>query len=210
MVKLYKGQQFKTNNYGTLEVVEYKNCKEVVVIFLSTGYKTTARSQHIKKGCVKDVFSPSVQGVGYLGGNNLITNHKNPAYVAWTHMLERCYSADYQLTRPTYIGCTVCDGWHNFNTFSTWFNEYYFDGAVLDKDIIVDGNKIYSPENCKLVTLADNNIKARAKNHIFIDPEGIKTAVYNLTQFCKGKGLTRSNMEKVISGKQNHHKGWTV
>lgn len=205
-----KGDLFKTKNFGTLKVVDYINCNEVVVEFLATKYKTTARSQHVRSGKVKDVFYPSVQGVGYIGGNNLVTNHKNPAYVAWSHMLERCYSKAYQETRPTYKGCSVCKEWLNFNVFSAWFNECYFDGAVLDKDIIVDGNKIYSPKNCKLVTLTDNNIKARAKIYQLISPEGISIAAYNLADFCRKNGLTSANIRKVISGDRSHHKGWTV
>ena len=51
------------------------------------------------------------------------------------------------------MGCSTIDDWHNQSKFSEWYllHEYRFDGWEIDKDILLKGNKIYSPENCCFV-----------------------------------------------------------
>jgi len=73
------------------------------------------------------------------------------SYSYWTNMFKRCYSNSSLLKRPTYIGCSVCDEWKYYSNFKKWFYENYIDGYQLDKDIIIDGNKVYSPETCCFV-----------------------------------------------------------
>jgi hypothetical protein len=80
-----------------------------------------------------------------------------PEYDAWHSMLERCYSPKYPAKRPTYIGCTVDPVWHRFTVFYNWLHDNSFEkGLHLDKDILVEGNKVYSPETCCLVPIAIN------------------------------------------------------
>ena len=83
---------------------------------------------------------------------------KCKAYTAWTSMLCRCYSDKYQQQFPSYKGCSVCDEWRLFSNFKKWFyaqpgNETY----VLDKDLLVAENKIYSPETCLLIPVKVNS-----------------------------------------------------
>lgn len=95
----------------------------------------------------------SVVGVGINNYNgSMKDNGKNiPSYVCWTSMLKRCYSDKYQSKQPTYIGCSVCEEWLLFSNFKKWYDANYKEGFHLDKDILVEGNKIYSPENCVFV-----------------------------------------------------------
>lgn len=76
---------------------------------------------------------------------------KHKAYQIWTSMLQRAYSDKYKITRPTYTGVEVCAEWRLFSNFLVWFNNNYTKGYDLDKDILVDGNKIYNPEACIFV-----------------------------------------------------------
>jgi hypothetical protein len=50
------------------------------------------------------------------------------------------------------------------------------------------------------------NIEAKQKEWIVITPEGEELEVVNLSDFCKERGLCRSKMYKVASGKASHHK----
>lgn len=75
-----------------------------------------------------------------------------PCYRAWAHMLERCYSDKYQELQPTYRGCTVSDDWLTFSVFKSWMEKQGFEGKQLDKDILIESNKIYSAETCVFVT----------------------------------------------------------
>jgi hypothetical protein len=78
-----------------------------------------------------------------------------PYYVVWKDMLKRCYSMVFLKKYPTYRGCSVCDDWIYFMTFKAWMEKQDWEGKHLDKDILVEGNKVYSPETCRFV---DSNI----------------------------------------------------
>lgn len=77
-------------------------------------------------------------------------------YESWTGMLERCYSEKYQARKPTYIGCSVCDEWLTFSNFKLWMEKQDWHGKQLDKDLLVEGNKVYSPDMCTFVDGATN------------------------------------------------------
>lgn len=91
-----------------------------------------------------------------------------PYYRVWQSMLTRCYSKKFQEINITYIGCSVIKEWYLFSNFSQWMETQDWQGKHLDKDIIIPGNKIYSPETCVFVTpevnsLLSNRMAARGK-----------------------------------------------
>lgn len=75
-----------------------------------------------------------------------------PYFRAWGSMLQRCYSAKYQERQPTYKGCSVSDEWLTFSKFKSWMECQDFEGMQLDKDLLFEGNKVYSPETCVYVS----------------------------------------------------------
>lgn len=75
-----------------------------------------------------------------------------PYYNTWKNILERCYSAKKQERYPTYIGCTVSDEWLTFSNFKSWMERQDWEGKQIDKDILFEGNKIYSADTCVFVT----------------------------------------------------------
>lgn len=79
-------------------------------------------------------------------------------YSTWRSMLMRCYDSKCQTKYPTYIGCTVCEEWLKFSNFKSWMMLQDWEGKCLDKDILVQGNKIYSPDTCIFVTNAINTL----------------------------------------------------
>ena len=94
-----------------------------------------------------------VQGVGINDINEdvKVDGKHLPFYRTWVAMLNRCYSTKCKARQPTYLGCSVCDEWKYLSNFKTWFDENYVEGFQLDKDILVEGNKVYCPENCRFV-----------------------------------------------------------
>lgn len=98
-------------------------------------------------------------GIGYMGDGKYKSKDENKkktkAYNTWNHMLRRCYDPYYLNEHPTYIDCYVCEEWYNFQNFAKWFYENYYEcndeQMQLDKDILIKGNKIYSPNTCILV-----------------------------------------------------------
>lgn len=109
------------------------------------------------KSNVKEKKVSLVFGVGLYDLNEptaKIINGKrvdDPYYRKWRDMLKRCYSDKYQDKSPTYVGCSVCEEWLTFSNFKEWMEKQKWEGKQLDKDIIKEGNKIYSPENCMFV-----------------------------------------------------------
>lgn len=206
------GARHMNNQRGELEVIEYQDSRNVRVKFVGSGYETTARADNIRKGKVKDKYLPSVCGVGHVGEGDFIVMNGNKLtkeYQTWVSMLKRCYDQKLQARNPTYVGCSVCDEWHNFQAFAEWMATQDHEGKHLDKDIKVKGNKVYSPDVCLFVTQAENTTQARAKHYTFLSPNGEKVEVYNMRKFCIERGLHRGNMSQVHLGNLKHHKGWT-
>ncbi len=212
--KIVIGGLYPQGKHGDLEVIGYEGCYSVTVRFVNTGYTRVASTQNILNQDVKDVFSPTVHGVGFFGvGNYVAFNTKakrsTKQYKAWIGMLERCYSDKLHARCPTYIGCSVCHEWHNFQAFAEWFDKHYIEGFHLDKDIKIEGNKVYSPETCIFVSHKDNSTKAQAKTTKMTAPSGEVVDIYNMTAFCKKHVLNRDLMRNVATGKARQHKGWT-
>ena len=115
--------------------------------------------------CAREQQKTLVYGVGV---NDLLYTRGTPSYKAWFSMLERCYSSKFQTKKNTYVGCSVCNEWLTFSNFKRWFDSIdngYKDGYQLDKDIIVKGNKIYSPSTCCIVPTEINVIFTNRKQH---------------------------------------------
>tara|TARA_B110000881_G_scaffold169774_1_gene153324 strand:- start:1166 stop:1795 length:630 start_codon:yes stop_codon:yes gene_type:complete len=204
------GDIFTTVNSGDLEILNYVTAKNVTVRFIKTGTEKTTCSINIKRGNVKDYFYPAVYGVGFLGeGQYKPRGSDKHASIRWKGMLERCYSDRYQALKPTYIGCVVCDEWHNFQNFAEWFYNNHIDGFELDKDKLGNG-KLYSPDTCCFISRAENVEISQAQHYKFTHKDHGTIDVFNLSKFCREFGLTRANMHKVINGARNHHKGWTI
>ena len=77
-----------------------------------------------------------------------------PFYKCWHSMINRCYSGD----ASAYKECTVCESWLTFSNFKKWMELQNWEGKHLDKDILIQGNKIYSPDSCAFVSRQVNNL----------------------------------------------------
>ena len=74
-----------------------------------------------------------------------------PYYRVWVNILVRCYSKAEHKRYPNYIGCEICEEWKLFSNFRLWMEKQDWQNKHLDKDILDEGNKIYSPEKCVFV-----------------------------------------------------------
>lgn len=155
------GEKFLTNEGYEIEIIEYYGNRQCTVRFNDKRGTIVANKEYadLKKRVVKNPFHKSLYGVGYMGQGIYKGRHPRgehtKTYNTWSAMLERCYSEKCQEKYPTYKGCTVDERWHNFQVFAEWFennyNPEYMKNWQLDKDILIKGNKVYSPETCSLV-----------------------------------------------------------
>ena len=207
--RMNDGVIYNSNNSGEFKIIEYKSAVDVTIKFIRTGFITKTRISHIDSGNVKDKLHKVIFGVGFIGEGDYraSTKGKNTRqYKTWRGMLERCYSDK----SPSYKGCTVCKEWHDFQNFAKWFDENYIEGYQIDKDIKIDGNRIYSPDACMFVSANENAVKAHAKTYSLVNPDGEVVNIYNMNEFCRDKDLGSSSMIAVSLGKASHHKGWTA
>jgi len=87
-----------------------------------------------------------------------------PHYRTWKGMLERCYCTKYLQKFPTYKGCSVCVAWLTFSNFKSWMESQDWEGKELDKDILIRGNKQYSPETCIFISQEINKLVNKQLN----------------------------------------------
>ena len=145
------------NKYG-LEMKIIKYCdKDNILIEFQDDTKAIVNTTY-EKFCNGNVKNPykSVYGVGYLGNTKTTENGKiKDSYSTWSSMMKRCYSKNYQEKYTSYIGCTVCDEWLCYENFEKWYDDNYYSidnkRMCLDKDILIKGNKLYSPNTCVFV-----------------------------------------------------------
>lgn len=139
------------------EIVEYRSVRDIVVKFLKTGELIRCEYGNFKKGTIKSHFTPTVYGMGIVGLERTkdVSGKALRSYNIWKHMLQRCYDKNYQRKHPTYINCKICNKWLFYPNFKKWYEDNYYEvegqRMDLDKDILVKGNKTYSPETCIFV-----------------------------------------------------------
>lgn len=150
--------EISKNKYGTkMKIIEYTNNKNIIVEFMDE-YKCQKKTSYraFKNGEVSNLYDRTIYNVGYIGKgeyNQYLPNNKvTREYDEWKGMLRRCYDEKFHIKQPTYKDCTVCEEWLNFQNFAKWYEENYYevDGkpTFLDKDILIKGNKVYSPQTC--------------------------------------------------------------
>ena len=159
MFRRYPQSVFEGHTYtvsdGRIFILKYASATQVLIEFLSTGYRCWTRAGEIRKGAgIKDRLRPTVAGVGYLGVGPASRGSK--AYHTWNNMLQRCYSVGYQKKLPYWEDCTVCSSWHDLQVFSRWYDENHVDGYDLDKDMKVKGNRVYGPDTCAFIPKEEN------------------------------------------------------
>ena len=120
---------------------------------------------NFKKGNIKCPYEKSIYRVGYLSEGEYKTREngkKTRVYYTWHSMMERCYSDKYHKKHSTYKDCNVSEEFHNFQNFGSWDSENFYtvegERMELDKDVLVKGNKIYSPDTCIYVPQTINTL----------------------------------------------------
>lgn len=151
------------NKFGSkMEIIEYNGYNNVKVFFDEYNWIYEGRYDYFKNSTLKCPYEPRIYGVGYIGEGKYCLKYNRKLFDTWSGMLQRCYSEKYQLKKPSYIGCEVKEYWFNLQNFGKWYEENYYEiegqQIHLDKDILVKGNKIYSPSTCIFVPERINSL----------------------------------------------------
>ena len=174
----------KLSNQGCLmKIVE---CLDggIVVVEFQDEYKAKVKTQYgnFKSGSVRNPYAPTVYEVGMTGNKYPAkTNGRNTKeYDTWTNMIQRCFNANLKKKQPTYKQVDCCDEWLHFEKFYEWlhsqsnFDKWYENKRwAIDKDILVKGSKVYSPETCCLVPQNVNCLFLKRESERGLYPIGV-------------------------------------
>lgn len=121
---------------------------------------------------------------------------RNPLYSRYHKIKERCYNPNSKsYKRYGGRGIKMCDEWLNdYKSFETWaIANGYAPEFAIDR---IDNDGDYSPENCRFVTLSENN-QNRCSSRFYT----YNGKTQNLTQWCTELGLNyRTVMYRMRRG----------
>ena len=146
--KLVVVERAENDSRGNVQWLCQCECGNKKVI---RGYQLT-NNKTKSCGCIR----------GYNGKHNL-SNHRT--YKIWVNMKSRCYKKiAVNYNRYGGRGIKVCDEWQEFQPFYNWaINNGYRDDLTLDR-IDVNGN--YEPNNCRWLSVKEQNRNTRANRLI--------------------------------------------
>ncbi len=191
------GEKHITCDGYEAEIIEYKGTSNVNVR-LNNNHIITVQYGHLIRGEVKNPYHPSIFDVGFVGVGEYKTKQRGKQtkfYTTWRNMLKRACSENHKKEFPSYTECSVDMEWYNFQKFAKWMEQNYnletMEDWHLDKDILIKGNKIYSPETCCFVPQEVNSFFVKGKSRRGACPIGV-----NLHR--DGKFMVSCNVNKKI------------
>lgn len=151
------------NKYGKYIVDDLLPNSKCIIFWEDFNQKNIVFRYNAKKGKVK----PTLNGNEVKFKSGFFPSKSNGKhtvyYNVWMGIRKRCLNKDRR--HPSYSDCIICDEWKDFQIFAKWYDENYKEGFNIDKDILIKGNKVYSPETCcvvpKEINLAVMNDKNR-------------------------------------------------
>lgn len=175
--------EIRLNKQGTMmKIVRYGSHEDIDIEFLDDFHyvKEHQAYSNFKNGGVKNPYDKTICGVGYIGVGKYKTGtgtKHTEEYQNWTCMIRRCYDEKLKERYSAYYGdCIVCNEWHNLQIFSEWWNNNIYrvgtERMHLDKDILFNGNRLYSPDTCLIVPQRINMMFLKKPNKYNL-PNGI-------------------------------------
>lgn len=153
----------RPNNQGCLmKIVEDNGYSDIIVEF-QDAYKASVHTNYsnFKRGLVKNPYHPMVCGVGIVGNKYKTVDENSKStreYMTWYHIIQRCFSSKLKEKQPAYKDIMCCDEWLLYENFYEWLHsqpnfDKWYNGKrwAVDKDILLKGNKTYSPDFCCLI-----------------------------------------------------------
>lgn len=120
-------------------------------------------------------------------------------YPIWSSMKDRCYNSKHRSFKHYGSrGITVCDEWlHDFNSFYEWAMASGYDENAprgqytLDR---IDNDKGYSPDNCRWVTIKEQQNNRRSSRMITFNSE-----THTMYEWAKILGMPYKTLNNRIN-----------
>lgn len=146
------GETYTNNDGEKFTIIIYNSSKDLSVQFEDGTIVNNKQISDVNYGGLRNpnfYMKPKHYGIGFLGIGkyNFKSGINNtPEGNTWFNILSRCY--DPKENQISYAGCTLHEDWHNFQNFAEWYHKNYVKDFALDKDLLVENNKIYGPNTC--------------------------------------------------------------
>lgn len=108
----------------------------------------------------------------YVKAFNDIRNASATAsYRVWRGILQRTIT---DKRTNSYSDSSICQEWLLFSNFDSWYQSNHKLGFDIDKDLLHEGNKVYSPSTCIFVPRRINNLFLARRSGVTSGlPEGV-------------------------------------
>lgn len=173
------GDIFPSNCGCDFIVTAFSSSVDIDVKFLDEkGHEAKTTAKEVREGGIKNPFHPTIRGIGYIGIGEYKTKENGKmteTYLAHKALFCRCYNPATHERQSRYKDCTVAPIWHNWQNFAEWYesHESFGLGYHLDKDLLVRGNTVYSPETCVMLPRELNNLISESKPSSKGYPRGV-------------------------------------
>ena len=186
-----------------MRIVECSKNSDIVVEFQDEHKaKVHTNYSNFQRGLVKNPYYPMVYGVGIVGNKYKTVNENSKStreYMTWYHIIQRCYSDKLKEKQPAYKDIQVCSDWLYYENFYEWLHSqenfdkwYYGKRWAVDKDILVKGSKIYSPETCCLIPQNVNCLFLKREAERGKYPIGVRDGNDGFIAVCRNPFLNKS------------------
>ena len=171
------GEKRYNNQNCLMKIVKYIDANNIIVEFQDEfKAKVHGAYREFNEGNIKNPYYPSVCGVGVIGNKYPISikGKHTKEYKLWYNIIKRCCDINEKQRSKsiTYKDIVCCDEWLYYENFYEWlhsqpnFNKWIKeDKWDIDKDVLVKGNKIYSPITCCLMPNNVNLLFINRTNH---------------------------------------------
>ena len=205
---LNKAKEIHGDRYDYSKVEYINSITKVCIVCPTHGEFWQTVGNHLSgHGCPICSIENRRCGILNVAKKDMLCN--DDCSVVWRGIIMRCYSKAHHEKHPSYIGCTVCDEWLTFSNFKKWYQEHYIEGFDIDKDILVKGNKVYSPQTCCFVPKEINVLFQREKERPNNLPQGV-TKLHRRYRACFRDKMVGSffTMEEANKAYINAKEDW--
>lgn len=156
--KVFNGNVYPTTKGGDVIVLDYVRDTHILIEFMDEyKHQVVTGTTALLRGLIHNPYARTFYGVGCMGVGPISTNPKSPmykAYKAWDSMMARCHSNTHKTRHPSTTNSNCCTEWLNCQTFGSWYTSqkgWEQAGWQVDKDLMGDGQRTYSPETCVII-----------------------------------------------------------
>lgn len=145
-----KARAVHGNRYDYSQVEYINNKTPIKIICKKHGSFLQRPDRHLYCGCLKCGIEKKKRLIRCVAYNDTEYSKSEKSLLCWLDMLRRCYPIT-ELEKKkfsSYKDCTLHKEWLLFSNFKKWYDKHYKIGCELDKDLLSENGKCYSPSTC--------------------------------------------------------------